>query len=54
MINEEWLKTLPTDKLCEMLICCNVCAYAKDGRCTDETECRDGILEWLKGEHNDK
>lgn len=53
MTNEEWLKSLPADKLCEKLLYCGICAYADDERCSDETVCSDGVLEWLMKEHND-
>lgn len=53
MTNEEWLKSLSADKLCEKLVCCNFCAYADDERCSDDTVCSDGVLEWLTKEHDD-
>lgn len=55
MTNEEWVKSLSTIELCKHLQCCNFCAYAdSEERCTDESICSDGILEWLTEEHKDK
>jgi hypothetical protein len=52
MTNREWLNSLSDEALADLLeepncVCC-VCY----GKCCGES-CRDGLIEWLKKEHED-